>query len=107
MTSRSEPWPESLVLTTVSKLKPKSTLVFPIAAVSNTGATDCAVMAERFSPPPFAGPSCTPGFAPPTSSVTATMVAPLAWVRKVWTGNSLPVALGRDEVTVSLTTRTV
>ena len=109
---RSEPAPASLTLTTVEKLKPKSTPVAS-AAPSVTGATDCAVALAVVSDASvalvvFDGASASAGDSPPTRSATAATVAPLASVRKVCTGRCVPRTKPvRAEVTVSWATRTL
>ena len=87
---RSEPGPASLVLTTVAKLKPKSTpltLAAPVAtalndcAVPDSSAPNTPVEVLKLAPLLPAPGSTSAGFVPPTWSVTATAAPLLAFVR--------------------------
>src|SRR5262245_22568498 len=102
------PCPVALVLTIVSKLKPKSSpATEETPAATATTVTDCSTAASpRLSPRPLAPESCADGTAPPTAVVTGAAAPEAASVRKVCTASSPDEFPGRDEVTVLLTTRT-
>ena len=113
---RSEPRPVSLTLTTVEKLKPKSTPVASPVPV-DTRANACAMPEGPAENEPSASENAAPaaplpasaadGEVPPTWSRTGCTVPLLASVRKVDTGRCVPDTNPvRDDETLPLVTRT-
>ena len=103
----------SRVLTTVSKLKPKSMLAMTeLLAAGEIVAYDCGTRppeeSEPNDPAALEMASLTCGFSPPTRLVTAIVPLPLPSVRKVCTGTQVVQAAPpvRDERTLPFTTRT-